>query len=497
MDRRSFLSRTLVGGAVAMGPFHALGARTALGKPPSSAPGYGPLVNKGDLMLPADFNYQVVSRQGVPMSDGNLTPGIFDGMASFRGHHGTTILIRNHENRRRAGEIPVIVPPDKLYDLDPTYTGGDTKLVVRRRRTGAKDPLSRQPLYAYEILHDFAILGGTDTNCAGGVVGDSWVTCEEVVNRSATGLKHGYSFEIPAYADGPVKAIPIIGMGRFAHEAAAELDGVIYETEDRGIVADPTAPHPSSKKLLGGCFYRYVIDHWRGRDDDDDEHHRRFGRRLAGTRGTLQALKLRGEFHANMDIGRVVGKAYPVEWVTIPQPDHDDDTDGRLDRVPGFTPTRVQAQDRGAAFFDRPEGIWPDETRGVVYFDCTAGGMGQGTGFGQVWEYDPRRRTITLLFESTGQGVLDFPDNVVVVPKTGDILLQEDGDGEQFVRGVTREGEIYDFARTVANETEFCGGCFDPDGHTLYLSQQGDRGSLPAGPPNAQAVMYAIYGPFA
>ena len=66
-----------------------------------------------------------------------------------------------------------------------------------------------------------------------------------------------------------------------------------------------------------------------------------------------------------------------------------------------------------------------------------------------------------------------------------DIFLQEDGNGEQFVRGVTRRGEIYDFARTTANETEFCGGCFDPDGNTLYMNQQGDRGSLPDGPANA------------
>ncbi|HEY0726536.1 MAG TPA: alkaline phosphatase PhoX, partial [Pyrinomonadaceae bacterium] len=68
--------------------------------------------------------------------------------------------------------------------------------------------------------------------------------------------------------------------------------------------------------------------------------------------------------------------------------------------------------------------------------------------------------------------------------------------GEQFVRGVTRAGEIYDFARTAANDTEFCGGCFDPDGETFYVNQQGDRGSLPGGPVNGNAVTYAIYGPF-
>lgn len=76
------------------------------------------------------------------------------------------------------------------------------------------------------------------------------------------------------------------------------------------------------------------------------------------------------------------------------------------------------------------------------------------------------------------------------------VTTHVDGSGEQFVRGVTRDGAIYDFAKTAANDTEFCGGCFDPDGKTLYLNQQGDRGSLPGGPANAGAVTYAIYGPF-
>jgi hypothetical protein len=45
----------------------------ALGQAPPSTRGYDPLVNKGDLKLPAAFNYQAVSRQGVPMSDGQPT----------------------------------------------------------------------------------------------------------------------------------------------------------------------------------------------------------------------------------------------------------------------------------------------------------------------------------------------------------------------------------------------------------------------------------------
>jgi len=475
IDRRSFLRRgALFGGAMAtMGPLHALGARLARGQGLTTTTGYGPLVLKGDLWLPAAFNYTIISRQFQPMSDGSLTPGIFDGMAAFRGQDDTTILIRNHENRRRAGEVPVVVPANRRYDPDPTYNGGCTKLVVRKRRG--------VPV----VVRSFAVLGSTDTNCAGGVKGRSWITCEEVVNRSAAGLKHGYNYEVPADARGPVTARPLPAQGRFVHEAVGWLDGKLYETEDRGLSADVPLG------LLGACLYQYTPD---AHDDDDDDG----GRRLARGEGRLEALKLRDEVHANMDTGRVVGQPYAVEWVPVLEPDHDDDTDNRRDRVPGFTPTRVQAQDRGAAFFDRQEGCWV--ACGKFYFDCTTGGA---QNLGQVWEYDPRRETITLIFESTNPGTedpqtpgLQNPDNVVVVPKTGDIFLQEDGAGEQFIRGLTLDGEIYNFARTATNGTEFCGGCFDPNGRILYVNQQGERGGTVAAPPAEPAVTYAIWGPF-
>jgi uncharacterized protein len=174
ITRRSFVKRsTAVGGGVAgMGALQAFGAQLAAGQTPGRSSGYGPLVPKPAqndpsmvLRLPPRFNFEVVSRQGVPMSDGNPTPGIFDGTGSYFTHDDdVTILIRNHENRRQAGEIPVIVPPEKRYDPDPSYNGGDTKLIVRRRRVGRNpDGTTR---YTYQVLRDFAILGGTETNCA-------------------------------------------------------------------------------------------------------------------------------------------------------------------------------------------------------------------------------------------------------------------------------------------------------------------------------------------
>src|SRR5215207_2487530 len=119
LSRRQFLRRTAA--LAALGPLHALGQRVALGQAPLPVRGYGPLVNKGDLWLPKEFDYQIISFQGQPMSDGALTPGMFDGMGAFPdgllpGGGTRTILIRNHENREAAGEIRVTTNPTVEYD---------------------------------------------------------------------------------------------------------------------------------------------------------------------------------------------------------------------------------------------------------------------------------------------------------------------------------------------------------------------------------------------
>jgi secreted PhoX family phosphatase len=455
VTRRRFTQGSIaVGGGLALaGPISALTARAAEGRSRRS-PGYGPLQPTPEedsgvayIALPPGFRYRIISRQNETMDDGNPTPGIFDGMAAYRGRGGSTILIRNHENRSRPGEIEVKVPAGKRYDQDPNVRGGNTKLVVSRDR---------------RVTESFAVLGGTHTNCAGGVTPwGSWITCEEIFNYGSvesnqvpgSGVPHGYSFEIPADADGPVDPIPMLSAGRFSHEAVAWVDGVLYETEDRGDAA----------------FYRF-LPRRRPRESGD----------LASFGGTLEALVVRGR--PNFDANTAnPGESFPVEWVRIEEPNPPQDT------------VRREAQSKGAAIFDRTEGAWASDGR--VYFDCTTGGEAQ---LGQLWEYRPRDRDggeLKLIYESTSAATLESPDNVVVVPGTGDVWLQEDSAGEQFVRGVTRRGEINDFAKSVLNETEFCGGTFSPDGRTFFLNQQGERGA-PSPGPALEGLTYAIWGPF-
>ena len=61
---------------------------------------------------------------------------------------------------------------------------------------------------------------------------------------------------------------------------------------------------------------------------------------------------------------------------------------------------------------------------------------------------------------------------------------------------MTQGGEIYDFAKTIINDTEFCGGCFAPDGDTFFVSQQGGTSVTPADVNTSGALTYAIWGPF-
>ena len=204
LSRRASLGMGGMGAAALMlgnGPLHSVDARAALGQEMPSVTGYGPLVPERYLAHPAAFDYQIIDRQGIPMRDGRPTPGIFDAMGAYpdvgptrTGGGDRTILIRNHENRERPGEIKVVTGPGLEYD--ETAFGGNTKLLVEREEAGTDE--NGQQLFEYNVVDRFAIPGGTSTNCAGGELPlEKWMTCEEVVKHTGeNSLKHGYNFEV-------------------------------------------------------------------------------------------------------------------------------------------------------------------------------------------------------------------------------------------------------------------------------------------------------------
>jgi secreted PhoX family phosphatase len=188
-------------------------------------------------------------------------------------------------------------------------------------------------------------------------------------------------------------------------------------------------------------------------------------------------LAVKGEPARQMITGQEVGRSLRVEWVRIDDPDPD--LEG------GATPVALQGIAKGGALFNRLEGIWYDHRSGGFYFNSTSGG---DAACGQVWHYEPRWDRLTLFFESPGGSVLDSPDNLLVTPRGGVLLCEDDATGadndthplapgiEDVNRliGINRRGEAFEFAVNVLNDSEFAGATFSRDGEVLFVNLFGD-----------------------
>ena len=476
-DRREFLKRAgySVAGLTALsGPLQGIFARGALAVGSTGVAadngGYGPLVPVPDetdgvvrLHLPEGFEYRSITPTGTPMDDGVLTPGRHDGMAAFTAGPSRYRLVRNHEVNGPVGAFG-----DRSKAYDPVAGGGTTTLEVNRHASQVDSWVS---------------CNGTQMNCAGGATPwGTWLTCEETVNGPDVGndftggnnslltKKHGYVFEVQTSWDAGEHAtpVPIRSAGRFAHEAV-DIDpetGFLYLTEDN-------FDFPSG-------FYRYRAP-----------ENPMTAKRLTDG-GTLEMLKIAGRPNAVLDKGQTPGVTYGVEWVTIDDPDPT--------FAPGTTNNQAivavgdQGRAKGAATFSRLEGIFFDS--GKVYLVSTQGGdtpagepppAGYGDGFGQLWVLDTRQETLTLLFESPSRTVLELPDNLCISPRKC-ALLCEDGPVENYLRGITPDGEIFDFALNAVagrQQEEFAGSTFTPDGKVLFVNQQASSG-----------LTFAIWGPW-
>ena len=407
--------------------------------------GYGHLrANSGRVInLPEGFSCNVISTTGEEMNDGFLVPARHDGMAAFLGPEGKTIVIRNHEMSQdisgsggpygQDNELFGLLGPGDAYDNGKVASrckGGTTTLVYDTKNQ--------------RLESHYLSLAGTLRNCAGGPTPwNSWITCEETVDRAGELLEkdHGYNFEVPVSAE-PVLAKPFAftEMGRFRHEAVAvdPESGIVYQTEDQG----------------DGLIYRFIPNK----------------RGVLASGGQLQVMVIRGTKRRDTrnwgeDILFPVGKPETVEWIDV------DNVESPGDdlRFGGF--------EMGAARFARGEGMWYG--RGAVYFACTNGGVDK---HGQIWRYIPspfegtegeieKPGALELFLEPNDSNLLEMADNLTVAP-WGDIIACEDGSGEQFIVGITQKGKLYKIGHNALNGSEFAGVTFSPDGSTLFVNIQ-------------------------
>jgi uncharacterized protein len=479
VTRRQMIGTGAAGGAVAAAgllglsaPAGAVGSRRGGPNDGSQRDLFGPLAAGPDdlLALPEGFSYQVVAQSGeTDVEDGSgtvigKTPCRPDGTRTVRTGRGYR-LVQNHEVTPGYGDTPVVPHvAGTVYDELATEGGGCT--VIEVDRSGRR-------------LSQWVGISGTVGNCAGGPTPwGSWLTCEETevkADGASYAQDHGYVFEV--FAGGPDDQVPlpIKAWGRAPHEA------VVVEPGQRRVYLTEDASKPT------GLLYR-----WSGPKIGPGIAHR-----LSDDAGTLEAMAvLTNDGSVLPDLAYVtaaeIGRPFRTSWVEVP------------DRQATSTSLRKQFADGEVTRSKKLEGAWGDE-QGMYFvasFAFSAGDLpADATPHdGQLWFYEFRRQTLTLLAYfpynallhtetpgwETGLGLsldlaFDGPDGCHVSPY-GAVILTEDGNTANHVLSWTRETGTQAIARNnIIQKTsgdggnvysEMTGPCFSPDGKILFANVQ-------------------------
>jgi secreted PhoX family phosphatase len=428
--RRGFMKSGVAAAAAVAMPFSVIGSGRAHAAKLPYSPDYGQLAPVADeatglplLQLPEGFKYWSFGWTGDTMTDGLPTPGAHDGMAVVASDANKVILVRNHEQ----GSTTSGSFANPKITFDPKCNGGTTNMVF--------SPRTGQWVGAY------ASISGTIRNCAGGPTPwNSWITCEETQVRTTNPeVQHGWCFDVPA--TGAARPIPLKDMGCFEHEAVAvdPVTGIVYETED----ANPSG------------FFRFIPNVP--------------GRLEQG--GKLQMMRLKTATNATRTIGGVsygyydtsvaqdAGATWDVEWVDIERPHEPNGS------------CVSQGIVQGGSSLKRGEGCWYGN--GVIYVCSTSGGR---AGQGQIFAYDPRRETFSLVFESSSQSQLNNPDNIAWSPRGSLILCEDGGRRPQTLHGLTLDGTIFPFCYNNLNFTAAgMGPVTRPSGRAFSGDQRGSE----------------------